>query len=134
MVESLALVLDINIIIVTMMLFFVAAIMEIGGGYLVWQWIREKQDTIIGLTGGIILFLYGIIPTLQPSHFGRTYAAYGGIFIVASIVWGVIVDKKKPNRFEIIGSLVAISGAIIIFYTPCFCSVVHPTASLSELP
>jgi small multidrug resistance family-3 protein len=75
MVESLALVLDINIIIVTMMLFFVAAIMEIGGGYLVWQWIREKQDTIIGLTGGIILFLYGIIPTLQPSHFGRTFAA-----------------------------------------------------------
>ncbi|HKG87801.1 MAG TPA: YnfA family protein [Nitrososphaeraceae archaeon] len=71
---------------------------------------------------------------LQPSHFGRTYAAYGGILIVASIVWGVIVDKKKPNRFEIIGSLVAISGAIIIFYTPCFCSVVHPTASLSELP
>ena len=117
MVESLALVLDINIIIVTMMLFFVAAIMEIGGGYLVWQWIREKQDTIIGLTGGIILFRYGIIPTLQPSHFGRTYAAYGGIFIVSSIFWGIIVDKKKPDRFEIIGSLVAICGAIIIFYT-----------------
>ena len=47
--------------------------MEIGGGYLVWQWIRERQGIVIGLTGGIILFLYGIIPTFQPSHFGRIY-------------------------------------------------------------
>jgi small multidrug resistance family-3 protein len=96
----------------------VAALMEIGGGYLVWQWIREKKGIAIGLMGGIVLFLYGIIPTLQPSHFGRIYAAYGGIFIVSSIVWGIIVNKKKPDRFEIIGSLVAVSGAIIIFYTP----------------
>jgi small multidrug resistance family-3 protein len=54
---------------------------------LVWQWIREKKGILMGLTGGIILFLYGIIPTLQPSHFGRIYAAYGGIFIISSIVW-----------------------------------------------
>ena len=118
MVESLASVVDINVIIVTLALFFVAALMEIGGGYLVWKWIRGKKAILIGLTGGIVLFLYGIIPTLQPSHFGRTYAAYGRIFIISSIVWGIIVDKKKPDRFEIIGSLVAVSGAIIIFYIP----------------
>jgi small multidrug resistance family-3 protein len=118
MVESLASIIDFNIIIVTLVLFFVAALMEIGGGYLVWQWIREKKGILMGLTGGIILFVYGIIPTLQPSHFGRTYAAYGGIFIISSIIWGMIVDKKKPDRFEIIGSLVAIFGAVIIFYTP----------------
>ena len=118
MVESLISLSDINIIIVTLGLFFVAALMEISGGYLVWQWIREKKGIIIGLTGGIILFLYGIIPTLQPSHFGRTYAAYGGIFIISSIMWGLILDKKKPDRFEIMGSLIAIFGAIIIFYAP----------------
>ena len=118
MVESLALVVDINIIIVTLGLFFVAALLEIGGGYLVWQWIREKKGVLMGLIGGIILFLYGIIPTLQPSHFGRTFASYGGIFIISSIAWGMIVDKKKPDRFEIIGSLVAVCGAIIKFYTP----------------
>jgi small multidrug resistance family-3 protein len=73
MVESLALLENTNIIIVTLALFFVAALMEIGGGYLVWQWIRERQGIVIGLTGGIILFLYGIIPTFQPSHFGRIY-------------------------------------------------------------
>jgi small multidrug resistance family-3 protein len=118
MVESLVPSKDVNIIIVTLVLFFVAALLEIGGGYLVWQWIREKKGILIGLTGGIILFLYSIISTFQPSHFGRTYAAYGGIFIISSIVWGLIVDKKKPDRFEVIGSLIAICGAIIIFYTP----------------
>ena len=118
MVKSLAPVVDINIAIVTLGLLFVAALMEIGGGYLVWQWIREKKGVLMGLIGGIILFLYGIIPTLQPSHFGRTFASYGGIFIISSIAWGMIVDKKKPDRFEIIGSLVAVCGAIIIFYSP----------------
>ena len=68
MVESLG---DISIIITTLVLFFVATLMEIGGGYLVWQWIREKKSVLIGLTGGIILFVYGIIPTLQPSHFWK---------------------------------------------------------------
>jgi small multidrug resistance family-3 protein len=99
-------------------LFFVAAIMEIGGGYLVWLWIREKKTIALALLGGIILFVYGIIPTLQPAHFGRVYAAYGGIFIISSIIWGRMVDKKKPDRYEIIGSVVAVIGAVIIFYSP----------------
>jgi small multidrug resistance family-3 protein len=111
-------VIDIKIIFFSLTLFFVAALVEIGGGYLVWQWIREKRGIIVGLIGGIILFLYGIIPTFQPSHFGRTYAAYGGIFIMSSIMWGMIVDKKKPDRFELLGSSIAVIGAIIIFYTP----------------
>jgi len=64
-------------------LFFVAAIMEIDGGYLVWLWIREKKPIVLALLGGIILFVYGIIPTFQPSHFGRVYAAYGGILIIS---------------------------------------------------
>ena len=45
--------------------------------------------------GGIILFVYGIIPTLQPAEFGRVYATYGSIFIVSTIIWGRIVDKKS---------------------------------------
>ncbi|MGE3859284.1 MAG: YnfA family protein [Nitrososphaeraceae archaeon] len=99
-------------------LFFVAAIMEIGGGYLVWLWIREKKSITLAFLGAIILFIYGIIPTFQPAHFGRVYAAYGGIFIISSIIWGRIVDKKKPDRYEIIGSIVVVIGAVIIFYAP----------------
>jgi small multidrug resistance family-3 protein len=99
-------------------LFLLAALAEIGGGYLVWLWIRQKKKIIFGIVGGIILFTYGIIPTLQPSNFGRVYAAYGGFFIISSILWGMMVDKKRPDKFEIIGSLVAVLGAVIIFYGP----------------
>lgn len=99
-------------------LFLLAALAEIGGGYLVWLWIRHKKKIIFGIVGGIILFTYGIIPTLQPSNFGRVYAAYGGFFIISSILWGMMVDKKRPDKFEIIGSMVAVSGAVIIFYAP----------------
>ena len=102
----------------SIILFFVAALVEIGGGYLVWKWLRERKGFVFGLFGGIVLFLYGIIPTLQPSNFGRVYAAYGGIFIISAVIWGLFVDKKKPDRYEVIGSLTAILGAIIIFYAP----------------
>jgi small multidrug resistance family-3 protein len=99
-------------------LFLLAALAEIGGGYLVWLWIRQKKKIIFGIVGGIILFTYGIIPTLQPSNFGRIYAAYGGFFIISSILWGMMVDKKRPDKFEVIGSMVAVLGAAIIFYAP----------------
>jgi small multidrug resistance family-3 protein len=102
----------------TLALFFVAAVAEIGGGYLVWLWLREKKTIALGALGGIVLFVYGILPTLQPSEFGRVYAAYGGIFIVSAIIWGRMVDKKKPDRYEIIGSIVAVVGALVIFYAP----------------
>lgn len=91
---------------------------EIGGGYFVWMWRRQKKSIALAGVGAIILSIYGIIQTLQPAEFGRVYAAYGGIFIVSAIIWGRIVDKKKPDRYEIIGSLVAVIGATVIFYAP----------------
>ena len=107
-----------TITITSLGLFLLAALAEIGGGYLVWLWIRQKKKIIFGIVGGIILFTYGIIPTLQPSNFGRIYAAYGGFFIISSILWGMFVDKKRPDKFEIIGSIIAVLGAVIIFYAP----------------
>lgn len=107
-----------ELVIITLALFFAAAIFEIGGGYLVWRWLRDGKGILFGLLGGIILFIYGVIPTLQPAHFGRVYAAYGGIFIVSSILWGAIVDKKQPDRYEIIGAIMALIGVLIIFYIP----------------
>jgi small multidrug resistance family-3 protein len=108
----------IRLIIYTLALFFIAALFEVGGGYLVWKWLRHKRKIIIGILGGSTLFLYGVIQTFQPANFGRVYAAYGGIFIVSSIIWGAIVDKKKPDKQEIIGAAVTLLGALIIFYTP----------------
>jgi len=107
-----------NVIIISLVLFFAAALFEIGGGYLVWLWLREKRGRLLGFLGALVLFVYAVIPTLQPAHFGRVYAAYGGIFIVSSIIWGLIIDKKKPDRYEIIGAAVALIGAVIIMYVP----------------
>ena len=81
---------------------------------MIWLWIREKKSILLGITGAVVLVFYGIIPTLQQyPQFGRVYAAYGGIFIVLSLFWGWIVDKKRPDRFDWIGGFVALVGAAI---------------------
>ncbi|MCC4767849.1 YnfA family protein [Methanosarcina sp. DH1] len=102
----------------SLVLFFLAALFEIGGGYLVWLWLRENKRAVFGLLGGLTLAIYGIIPTFQPAHFGRVYAAYGGIFIVSSLIWGALIDKKNPDKYEIIGALIALAGVLIMFYIP----------------
>jgi small multidrug resistance family-3 protein len=107
-----------TLFITTFALFVIATVAEIGGGYLVWQWLRERKKIGFGLIGGFTLFLYGVIPTFQPSSFGRVYAAYGGIFVVMAILWGLIIDKKRPDRYEIIGGIIVLVGASIIFYSP----------------
>ena len=99
-------------------IFFFAALLEIGGGYLVWKWLRVDRGIIFGVIGGLILFSYGIVMTLQPAEFGKVYATYGGIFVVSAIIWGYCVDKKKPDRFEIIGSGIVLIGVAIMFYWP----------------
>lgn len=66
--------------------FVLAGLCEIGGGWLVWRWLREGKGFPWGLAGAVILILYGIIPTYQPAHFGRIYAAYGGFFILLSLI------------------------------------------------
>ena len=102
-------------------LFFVAAgLCEIGGGYLVWLWLRNGRSAWLGALGGAVLFLYGVIPTFQPpsAGFGRVYAAYGGVFIVLSILWGWGIDGTKPDRFDVIGGLIALAGVTVIMYAP----------------
>jgi small multidrug resistance family-3 protein len=68
--------------------------------------------------GAIVLNLYGVIPTLQPANFGRVYAAYGGVFIVLSILWGWKIDGINPDSFDIIGGLIALLGVAVIMYWP----------------
>jgi len=101
-------------------LFLIAGLCEIGGGYLVWLWLRESRSIWFGLIGGIVLMLYGVIPTLQPAifNFGRVYAAYGGVFIVLSLLWGWQVDHKMPDMFDLIGALICIVGVAVIMYWP----------------
>ena len=98
--------------------FLLAGLCEIGGGYLVWIWLREGRSAWLGLAGAVLLVLYGFVPTLQPAHFGRVYAAYGGVFVVLSLLWGWQVDEISPDRFDLIGASLALAGVLIMMYWP----------------
>ncbi|MGH7826254.1 MAG: YnfA family protein [Candidatus Binatia bacterium] len=99
-------------------LFLLAGLCEISGGWLVWQWLREGRGVTWGLLGGLILVLYGIIPTFQPTHFGRVYAAYGGFFIVLSLLWGWIFDGNVPDRIDLLGGAISLAGVSVLMYWP----------------
>ena len=97
-------------------LFLVAGLLEIGGGYLVWLWLRRGFHVGIGIGGFVALALYGIVPVLQ-SHehpFGRIYAAYGAVFIVMSMLWGWGVDQRRPDVRDWIGAAISLVGAVVI--------------------
>jgi small multidrug resistance family-3 protein len=102
----------------SVVLFIVAGLCEIGGGWLVWQWLREGKSSTWGLWGAAVLILYGVIPTFQPAHFGRVYAAYGGVFIVLSLLWGWRMDGNVPDRFDVIGAAISLLGVFVIMYWP----------------
>lgn len=99
-------------------LFLLAGLCEIGGGYLTWLNQREGKPWWYAVAGGIVLILYGVIPTFQPAHFGRVYAAYGGMFIVLSLLWGWSLDGTRPDRFDAIGAGLCLIGMAVIMYAP----------------
>jgi small multidrug resistance family-3 protein len=100
-------------------LFIAAAVAEIGGAYLVWQGVREKRGLAFIAAGVMALALYGFVATFQPSpHFGRILAAYGGVFVAGSLLWGVAFDGLRPDRYDIVGALICLVGVAIIMYAP----------------
>ncbi|GAA1381371.1 MAG TPA: YnfA family protein [Candidatus Luteococcus avicola] len=100
-------------------LFIAAAIAEIGGAWLVWQGVREHRGWIWIGAGVIALGLYGFVATLQPDpNFGRILAAYGGVFVAGSLVWGMTFDGFRPDRYDILGALMCLIGVAVIMYSP----------------
>lgn len=101
------------------LLFALAGLAEIGGGYLVWRWLREDAAIWVGLVGALVLVLYGVIPTLQEeSRFGRVYAAYGGVFVIGSLLWGWWLDGHRPDRPDVVGAAIVILGVGVLFFWP----------------
>lgn len=100
-------------------LFLLAAIFEIGGAWLVWQGVREQRGWVwVGL-GVIALGAYGFVATMQPdAHFGRILAAYGGVFVAGSLLWGMAFDGFRPDRWDFTGALICLLGVAIIMYAP----------------
>ncbi|PVY96922.1 YnfA family protein [Actinomycetospora cinnamomea] len=100
-------------------LFVLAALLEIGGAWLVWQTVREGRAWWIAGLGIVALGLYGFAAAFQPdAHFGRILAAYGGVFVAGSLAWGMVLDGYRPDRFDVIGALVCLIGVAVIMYAP----------------
>lgn len=98
-------------------LFVVAALAEIGGAWLVWQSVREGRGWALAMLGG--LALYGFVATFQSDpHFGRILAAYGGVFVAGSLLWGVVLDGYRPDRYDLIGAGICLVGVAVIMYSP----------------
>jgi small multidrug resistance family-3 protein len=100
-------------------LFALSALSEIGGAYLVWAAVREHRPWWLAGLGVIALGIYGFVATLQPdAQFGRILAAYGGVFVVGSLLWGAVFDGFRPDRYDVAGALVCLAGVGLIMYAP----------------
>lgn len=102
----------------SMGIFLLAGLCEIGGGYLVWLWLKEDRPLWYGLLGGVILASYGVVATWQTAGFARVYATYGGVFIVLSLVWAALVEGYRPDKYDVLGAAIALLGVCVIYYAP----------------
>ena len=99
-------------------LMLLGGLFEIGGGFLVWRWLREGNSWRVGVAGLVVLGLYGIVVTWQPLPFGRAYAAYGGVFVVLSILWALALDGFRPDRWDLAGAAVIVLGVLVMVFGP----------------
>ena len=98
---------------------FIAAAAEISGAWLVWQGIRENRGMAWIGAGIAALAAYGFVATFQSDpHFGRVLAAYGGIFVAGSLAWGVVMDDFRPDRFDMLGAGICLTGVAVMMYDP----------------
>jgi small multidrug resistance family-3 protein len=103
----------------SIVLFVIAALAEIGGAWLIWQGVREHRGLLFIGAGVVALGFYGFVATLQPdANFGRILAAYGGVFVVGSLAWGMVVDKFRPDHWDVIGAVICLMGVAVIMYGP----------------
>ncbi|MGV9373126.1 YnfA family protein [Micromonospora tulbaghiae] len=103
----------------SILLFLLAALAEIGGAWLVWQGWRENRGLLWIAAGVVALGAYGFVATFQPDpNFGRILAAYGGVFVAGSLAWGMVVDKFRPDRYDLVGAAICLVGVAVIMYAP----------------
>ncbi len=103
----------------SVLLLALAGLAEISGAWLVWHGIRERSSVLWFGLGAMVLVAYGVIHAFQPvQEFGRVLAAYGGVFIVGAMTWGVVVDGFRPDRFDLYGAAICLVGVGVIMYAP----------------
>jgi small multidrug resistance family-3 protein len=103
----------------TAFVYIAAALAEIAGCFAFWGWLRLEKPIWWLAPGMISLALFAWLLTLVDSdHAGRTYAAYGGVYIVSALLWLWVVESTRPDRWDLIGAAVCLAGAAIILFGP----------------
>ena len=103
----------------TTLLFVATATAEILGCYLPWLWLRAGRSPWLLVPAAASLAVFAWLLTLHPaSAAGRTYAAYGGVYVATAVVWLWAVDGQRPDRFDLIGAAVCLAGMAIIYFGP----------------
>ncbi|MGR9294885.1 YnfA family protein [Rhizobium leguminosarum] len=103
----------------TYIIFAFAAVFEIAGCFAFWAWLKLEKSILWLAPGMVSLVLFAWLLTLVPSEVaGRTFAAYGGIYILASLLWLWLVEARVPDRYDIGGALICLAGASLILFAP----------------
>src|SRR4051794_41856441 len=103
----------------SVLLFVLAAVAEIGGAWLIWQGVREHRGLLWAGAGVLALGGYGFVATLQPdASFGRVLAAYGGVFVVGSLLLPMAPHGVRPDRLDVIGAAGCPAGGPAIIFAP----------------
>jgi small multidrug resistance family-3 protein len=98
-------------------LFAITAVAEIVGCYLVFLWVRGDRSPLLLVGAAVALGVFAWLLSFHPSA-GRAYAAYGGVYVAAAVVWGWLVEKQPPDRWDLIGAAVCLVGMAIITFGP----------------
>lgn len=100
-------------------IYVLAAVAEISGCFAFWAWWRLEKSMLWTLPGTAALILFAWLLAQSPSDFaGRSYAVYGGIYIVSSLVWLWLVEGQRPDLWDVSGSVLCLAGAMLIFWGP----------------
>jgi small multidrug resistance family-3 protein len=103
----------------TLVLYVLAALAEIGGCFAFWAWARGDKTVLWLIPGMAGLALFALILTRIDAAFaGRAFAAYGGIYIAASLGWLWAVEGARPDRWDVLGGAVCLAGAALILWGP----------------
>lgn len=95
-------------------LFALTALAEIVGCYLPYLWLRQGKSPLFLIPGAVSLVTFAWLLTLHPAGAGRTYAAYGGVYVAAAILWFWLVEGQRPTHWDLIGGAVTLLGMTII--------------------
>lgn len=102
----------------TIGLFALTAVAEIVGCYLPYLWLRRGATVLYLIPAAASLAAFAYLLTLHPSGPGRTYAAYGGVYVASAVLWMWIADGQRPDRWDVIGAAIAVVGMALIVFGP----------------